>query len=273
MIFLLLGLAEGNVLLGCLFVEAPSAELALNELIFFGLLEDLPLLFGRLVIVTSCLLDTASQLQRLSLPLRNLLLGLLLLDLLFEEFCLLHEFFRLVGHQPLVLRVELLPLLLEDLSADILMFGNAIRIEGPAASLTALHVLRGIIFPNFYPILTVNLFDTFFLNGVALPGRLPRVLLFLLRPPHRFLVAVLLLIIILLVFLRISFLFIMIILVVGFGLLVDVLIGVGVVSVAGIVLGGLGVIIRILILVTSKIYMAGGVLLELACWRDGAFEE
>ena len=153
------------------------------------------------------------------------------------------------------------------------MLGNAVRIESPAASLTALYVLRGIILPNFYPILTVNLFDTFFLNGVTLPGRLPCFLLFLLHLPLRFLVAVLLLVIVLLVFLRISLLFIIIILVAGFGLLVDILIGVGVVGVPGIVLIGLWVIIGILILVTSKIYMTVGVLLELACCRDGAFEE
>lgn len=153
------------------------------------------------------------------------------------------------------------------------MFGNAVRIEGPAAPLTALHVLGRIIFPNFYPILTVNLLDTFFLNGVALPGRLPDLLLLLLRPALWFLVAVLLLIIVLLVFLRIPLLFIIIILVVGFGLLVDILIGVGVIVAPGVVLGGLGVIIGILILVTSKIYMSGDVLLELACCRDGAFEE
>lgn len=153
------------------------------------------------------------------------------------------------------------------------MLRNAIRIERSAASLTALDVLRRIILPDFYPILTVNLFDTFFLNRIVLPRRLPHLLLFLLRPPLRFLVAVLLLVIVLLVFLGIPLLFIIIILVAGFGLLVDVLIGVGVVGVAGIVLGGLWVIIRILILVTSKIYMSGGVLLELACCRDGAFEE
>lgn len=63
MIFLLLRLAEGDVFLGCLFVEAPSAELAFRELIIFGLLEDLPLLFGWLVVVASCLLDAASQLK------------------------------------------------------------------------------------------------------------------------------------------------------------------------------------------------------------------
>lgn len=63
MIFLLLGLAEGNVLLGCLLIEAPPAELALGELILLGLLQDLLLLFGWLIVIASCLLDTASQLQ------------------------------------------------------------------------------------------------------------------------------------------------------------------------------------------------------------------
>lgn len=63
MIFLLLRLAEGNVLLGCLLIEAPPAELALSELILLGLFEDLLLLFGWFIIIASCLLDTASQLQ------------------------------------------------------------------------------------------------------------------------------------------------------------------------------------------------------------------
>lgn len=42
LVFLLLGLAEGNVLFGCLFVEAAAARVALDHLI--GRLHDLPLL-------------------------------------------------------------------------------------------------------------------------------------------------------------------------------------------------------------------------------------
>lgn len=153
------------------------------------------------------------------------------------------------------------------------MLGNAIRVKSSAASLTALDVLRGIVLSYFNPILTVDLLDTFFLNRVALPRRLFHLLLFWLHLPLRFLIATLLLVIVLLIFLRISFLFIIIILVVGFRLLVDILIGVGVIGVSIVALCGLWVIIRILILVTSKIYMLRVVLLVLACCLDGAFEE
>ena len=260
--------------LGCLFVEAPSAKLALRELVLLRLLQDLLLLLSRLVIVAPCLFDTASQLQGLCLPLWNLLFCLLLLHLFLNHLSLLHEFLLLIGYQSLVLRVEFLPLLLENLTADIFMLGNAIRVKSSTASLTALDILRGIVLSDLYPILTVNLLDTFLLDRIALLRRLPHLLLLLLlHLPLRFLITTLLLIIVLLILLRISFLLIIIILVGGFGLLVHILVGVGVIGVSSIALSGLRVIIRILILVTSNIYMRGVVLLVLACCRDGAFEE
>lgn len=156
----------------------------------------------------------------------------------------------------MVLCIELLSFLLENLTTDIFVLGDTIRIESSAASLTALNILRGIILSNLHSILTVDLLNTLFLNRVTLPGRLPHLLLFGLHLPLWFLIINLLfLIIVLLILLRIFLRFIIIILVSWFRLLVDILIGVCVIVVSIVVLCGLRIIIRILILVTSKIYM------------------
>lgn len=61
LVLLLLGLAEGDVLLCCLLVEASAAGVALDHLI--GRLHDLLLLPCGLVILISGLLETSPQLE------------------------------------------------------------------------------------------------------------------------------------------------------------------------------------------------------------------
>lgn len=77
LVLLLLGLAEGNVLLCCLFVETTATGVALHHLV--GCLHDLLLLLCRLVIFIPRLLQPCSQLQGFRLPFRNLLSCLFLL--------------------------------------------------------------------------------------------------------------------------------------------------------------------------------------------------
>ena len=76
------------------------------------------------------------------------------------------------------LRVKLLPLLLENLLAVLLMLGNAVRVELSPASHPALNELRRVILNDIYLVLSVHLLDASLLLGVVvflvllLPGRL-----------------------------------------------------------------------------------------------------
>jgi hypothetical protein len=104
-------------------------------------------------------------------------------------------------------------------------------------------------------------------------GLLPHFLLLGGSLLRRFLVGVAILVIVILIFLSIPFWFVIIILVVLVDILVDVFVGTALRIAPRVILAGLGVVIRIGVLVISKIYMKGVILLGLGCWRDGAFEE
>ncbi len=151
----LLRLAEGNVLLRCLLVETSPAVLALGKLVHPHCLQHLPFFLGGLVVIVAGLLYACPQLQGFGLPLGDLLFGLLLLELLVDHLPSLYQLLLLVGDQPLLLRVELLPLLLEDLPAHGLVLGNAIGVELPPAPLPALDQLGRVILFDLNPVLSV----------------------------------------------------------------------------------------------------------------------
>jgi hypothetical protein len=168
LVLLLLGLAEGNVLLSSLPVEAATAKLTFSELTVFGSLQDLFFLLCGDVIVVTTLLNAGTQLQGLGLPLGNLFLGLLFLQLLVNHLSTLHELLLLIGDQALILRIELLALLLEDLSAYVLVLGYTVRVKLPAATLTAHHQLGRVVLPDLNPVLTVHLLYALLLETVTL---------------------------------------------------------------------------------------------------------
>lgn len=177
LVLFLLGLAERDMLLRRCLVEASSAKLALREIAVSGIIQDLLLLFCGHVVLVPGLLYTRTQLEGLRLPLRYFFLGLLLFDLLLDDLALLHQFLLLISDDALILGIEFLSLLLEDLSADVLMLGNAIGIELPTAALTALHQFRRIVFPDLHSILTVDFLDALLLESAAGVTRLLPVLL------------------------------------------------------------------------------------------------
>lgn len=174
-------LAERDVLLGSLLVETTSASGTTHVTVLLGLLHllDHPrLLFRRLVVVPSLrLLHPHSQRHRLLLPLRDFLLFLHLLDFLVNCLPLLHQLHLLPSHYPVVLSVELLPFLLEHLSADSLMLLNTIRVEFSTASLPTHPELRGVIFHYIHPVFSIHL--------------LYRLILVVIAPPPRYVVVVL----------------------------------------------------------------------------------
>ena len=141
LVLLLLGFTEGDVLQSCLLVETPAAELAFGEMAILGGFQNLFLLLCGLVIVVATTLYACSQSQRLCFPLRNLLFSFLLFEFLLNQFSLFHQFLLLVGDQTLFLCVELFAFLLEDLSAHVFVFGDAVGVELSAASFAALDQL------------------------------------------------------------------------------------------------------------------------------------
>ena len=177
MVLLLLRLAEGDVLLCCLLIEASAAGGALYHLI--GRLHDLPLLPGGLVIFVSGLFQAGPQLQGLRLPFRHLFSRLFLLKLLIDHLSSLYQLLLLVCDDPLVLRVELFSLLLEDLPADCFVLADAVGVELPPAALAALHEFGGIVLFDLDSILPIDLFDVSLLEAVS-SALLPIVLLWLL---------------------------------------------------------------------------------------------
>ena len=177
MVLLLLRLAEGDVLLCCLLVEASAAGGALYHLI--GRLHDLLLLPGRLVIFVSGLLQAGPQLQGLRLPFRHLFSRLFLLKLLIDHLSSLYQLLLLVCDDPLVLRVELFSLLLEDLPADCFVLADAVGVELPPAALAALNEFGGIVLFDLDSILAIDLFDVSLLEAIS-SALLPIVLLWLL---------------------------------------------------------------------------------------------
>ena len=155
LILFLLGLAKRNVLLSCLLVEASPAAVALGVRTSFGRLEDLSLFLRWLVVITPCVLYPRTKLQRLCLPLGDFLIRLLLLQLFLDHLALLHQLLLLVCDQPLLQRIEFLPLLLEDLPADALVLLDAVGVELPPA-LPALDQLIRTILLDLSPVLTVD---------------------------------------------------------------------------------------------------------------------
>lgn len=152
----LLGLAKRNVLLSCLLVEASPAAVALGVRTSFGRLEDLSLFLCWLVVITPCVLYPRTKLQGLCLPLGDFLIRLLLLQLFLDHLPLLHQLLLLVCNQPLLLRIEFFPLLLEDLPADALVLLDTVGVELPAA-FPALDQLIRTILLDLSPVLAVDL--------------------------------------------------------------------------------------------------------------------
>ena len=112
--------------------------MALHVVVLLGLLQHTLLLARRHVVVVSCLLYTCSQLEGLSLPLWHLFLCLLLLDLPVHLSPFSHQFDLLIGHQTLVLSLELLSLLLEDLLAVGFMLLDTVWVEASTTTHSAL---------------------------------------------------------------------------------------------------------------------------------------
>lgn len=109
------------------------------------------------------LLQDGPEGQRLCLPFGHLLFLLHLLDLLFYHLALLHHLHLLVVHQPVFLRIELFPLLLEHLFAVGFMFGNAVGVELSAAAHPA-HLQSGrVVLHDVHLVLSIYLLDASFL--------------------------------------------------------------------------------------------------------------
>jgi hypothetical protein len=160
------------------------------------------------------------------------------------------------------------------------VLGDAVGVELSPAPLRTLHQFRGVVLPDFHPVLAVHLLDAFLLETTALTATLPLPLL-LLRGLLLWLLSLRRLLLLLdggllvvvslglFVFLRGStLLFVVIGGVVLLHLVVDLLVR-ALLAAAWV----WRVVVGVLVVCGGKIYFEGGVLLALGCWREGALEE
>lgn len=126
----------------------------------------LHLLVGRRLALVPLLFEHGPKRRTLCLPLGHLrVFGFL--DLLLDLSPLLHELDLLLGYNPLSLRIKLLPLLLEHFLTVGFVFGDALRIELPAAAFGTLHQLEFGVFSDLELLLAFELGDGLLLGGLV----------------------------------------------------------------------------------------------------------